>query len=82
MPEAEAKHNAIMRHCPIRSVMQATHQYHSSDIIRLEDNIMNPISVRVKEVIHSVQVRVHHEPDRDKNIIIAKLESHRNDLHY
>jgi hypothetical protein len=82
MPEAEAKHNVVMRHCLIRLVMQATHRYHSSDIARSGDIITDLINIRVKEVIHSVQVSVHHEPDRDYNIISAKLKSHWNDLHY
>jgi hypothetical protein len=48
MPEAEAKHKAVRRHCSIRLIMQATHRYHSSDATRLGDNILDPIGMRAK----------------------------------
>jgi hypothetical protein len=33
-----------------------------------------PIGIKVKDVIRSVQVSVHHEPDRDKITVIVALK--------
>jgi hypothetical protein len=51
MPEAEVEHNVVRRHRPIRSIMQASHRYYSLDATRSRDNIMDPIGMRIQEVI-------------------------------
>jgi hypothetical protein len=48
MPEVEAKCKVVMRHCPIRSVLQVSHSNHSPETAQSGGSVMDLVSIRIK----------------------------------